>query len=138
VNALRSFAQAQARYDAMLPPEPGPEPSEDHFDTAFDMLVEDRDLMAQFMDEAGPDTVTVFQLYHRAGLPRHDMSERDDDLIESYEVTFRAFFDHYRDWLGLRLADTAQDVMQREIDEAREEAEEYAAADRLEAMGDWV
>jgi hypothetical protein len=137
VNALHSLAQAQARYDAMLPPEPGPEPSEDHFDTAFDMLVEDRDLMAQFMDEAGPDTVTVFQLFHRAGLPRHDMSERDDDLVESYEVTFRAFFDHYREWLGSRLADSAQDVMQSEIDEAREEAEEYAAADRLEAMGDW-
>lgn len=138
MNALHSFAQAQARYDAMLPPEPGPEPSEDHFDTAFDMLVEDRDLMAQFMDEAGPDTVTVFQLYHRAGLPFRDKTQRDDDLIESYEVTFRAFFDHYREWLGSRLADTADDVMQREIDEAREEAEESAAMSRLEAMEGWL
>ena len=134
MNALHSFAQAQARYDAMLPPEPGPEPSEDHFDTAFDMLVKDCDLMAQFMDEAGPDTVTVFQLFHDRGLPFRDKTQRDDELIEAYETTLNAFLEHYREWLGPRLADTAEDVMQSEIEQAREEAAEYAA----ELRRDWA
>jgi hypothetical protein len=100
--------------------------------------------MADFLDDRAPDTTTVFQLYHQYGLPSMDCSEKDDNLRDSYENTLTSFLDEYRAWLesphgvlgSTRLKDRADVVMQREMEQAREDAESEAEDDRF-LNGGW-
>ena len=135
MNAVTNFARAQANYDAMLPPEDGLEPSEAHAEEAFAQLVQDSELLAEFIENERPDYTTVFQLFHAHGLPLMNKTARDDKLREKYDTTMQHFFDHYRDWLGDRLTAKADEVMQAQIAESRAEAAEYAAESRRESRG---
>lgn len=108
----------------------GPEPSAAHIEEAFDLLVADSDLLADFISDEQPDYTTPFQLYHKYGGLPFNNSERDDNLRESWQITMDGFFEHYRDWLGDRLTNKAYEVMQAEIQASRDEAAEAAADDR--------
>lgn len=109
----------------------GPEPSEEHFDEAFAELVQDSQLLADFVEAAQPDYTTAFQLFHRhGGLPSSNGTERDDALIDSWQITMTNFFDHYRSWLGTRLDDRADALMRAEIQAAKDEAAESRFDDR--------
>lgn len=129
MNALPGYDT----WKTAAPDDDGPEPSEAHFDEAFGDLVQDDDLLNKFMLETDVTIATVYQLFHRHGFPDKDCSERDDNLIDSYNVTFTIFFDHYRDWLGSRLTVKAQQVMDAEIEQSRIDAAEYAAECREDA-----
>ncbi|HXE07092.1 MAG TPA: hypothetical protein VN612_04295 [Acidobacteriaceae bacterium] len=129
-----TFDQAQERWDNMLPPDDfGQEPTEAQIEEAFSELVQDDERLNDFMLTSDVTICTVYQLYHAHGLPRCDGSERDDDLRDRYANEFTAFFDHYRAWLGDRLTDKADKIMQADMRAAREDAEEYAAECRAEA-----
>lgn len=129
-----TMQQAQERYDNRLPPEDGPEPTDEQIDTAFDRLVQDDAALADFLDEVAPDTTSLFKLYHRDGLPMGNKTERDDNLYDSYTTLFDTFLRDYRDWLAIkdgagecRLMTAAYAVMLEEAEEARKEAEDAAA-----------
>jgi hypothetical protein len=108
-----------------------PEPSESHFDEAFAELVQDDDLLNAFMLETDVTIAAVYQLFHRhGGLPSSNGTERDDAMIESWQITMDNFFDHYRQWLGERLTVKAQQVMDAEIQAAKDEAAEARHEDR--------
>lgn len=130
-----SFQAAQSAYDNRSLPEL-PEPTEEDLDIAFDELVQDTSLLLDYIDAEGPDTITAFQLFHRDGLPCMDFSEKDDNLRDSYLSTLTAFFDGYRAWLGDRLTARADQVMQKRIQDAKDEAAEAAADDRF-LNGGW-
>ena len=110
-----------------------PEPSEDQVEEAFTALVQDDERLNDFMLTSDVTICKVYQLYHAHGLPRCDGSERDDELRDCYAGAFGEFFDHYRAWLGDRLTDKADKIMQADMRAAREDAEEYAAECRREA-----
>jgi hypothetical protein len=116
------FNRAQSNYDNQLPPEPAAEPTEAHFDEAFDQLVNDDELIEQYIEECAPNITAIFQLYHHNGFPRMNRSEKDDELRDSYDTIFTHFLDGYRDWLGSRLAETAEAIMDQEIHDAKEDA----------------
>lgn len=130
MNHTDAFNRAQANHDNSLPPEDGPEPSEAHIEEAFSNLVAKTPLLLDYIDAMGQDNTTVFQLYHQYGLPRMDGSERDNTLLDSYEVILCNYLDGYREWLGPRLTEEADRVMQEAIRQGKEEAEEAAADDR--------
>lgn len=128
-----TFQQAQERHDNSLPPDGGPEPTEEQIDTAFGRLMHDNATLADYLDDWAPDTTSVFQLYQRAGLPLGNKTERDDELYESYTTLFDMFLRNYRDWLeckdaqgNSRLMAMADTIMEDEAREAREEAEDAA------------
>jgi hypothetical protein len=127
MNAQDGFNRAQFNHDNQLPPEDSPEPSEAHIEEAFAQLVQDSDLLNTFMLETDVTITGVYQLFHANGWPTASWSERNDELRDSYALTFEIFFDHYRSWLGDRLTAKADEVMRAQIEEARIEAEEYAA-----------
>lgn len=111
------------------------EPSEAHVEEAFAQLVQDSELLAEFIENEQPDYTTVFQLFHAHGLPSMNKTARDDKLRDKYDTTMKHFFEHYNDWLGDRLTAKADEVMQAQIAEARAEAAEYAAESRRDARG---
>ena len=111
------------------PDDDATEPSPAHYDEALSELVQDSQLLADFIDVEQPDYTTPFQLFHKyGGLPSMDGSERDDNLRNSWQVTMDNFFDHYRDWLGVRLTNKADTIMRAEIQASKDDA----AASRFE------
>jgi hypothetical protein len=135
-NSHLTMQQAQERHDNALPPEDGPEPTDEQIETAFGRLVHNDAVLADFLDDWAPDTTSVFQLYQRAGLPLGNNTERDDDLYESYTTLFDIFLRNYREWLACkdkagesRLMTEADAVMLEEAEQARQEAEDQAADD---------
>lgn len=135
---MPTFDQLQDRFDHALPPDDGPEPTEAHFNEAFDQLMQDDERLIDYINDVGPDTTTIFQLIHKyGGLPLNfNVSERLDVLHEELTNTADAFIDGYRNWLGSVLADRAEQVMRDEIDAARSDAEEKRADD-LFLNGGW-
>lgn len=131
-----TFDRLQERYDNQLPVE-ATEPSEEHFNKAFDQLMQDDELLIEYIDEEGPDTTTIFQIIHRmGGLPLNfNGNERFEVMHDQLTGTAEAFIEGYREWLGDRLAERAEQVRLQAIDEARLEAEEARADNSLN--GGW-
>jgi hypothetical protein len=118
-TTMTTFSQEQERYDNQLPPDELPEPSEDHFEEAFNRLMQDDELLFDYIDAEGPDTTTIFKLIHQHGLPANHASESDDELRDQLQTTADDFIEGYRKWLGTRLADLADEVMREERDLSR-------------------
>lgn len=127
-----TFAQAQSRYDATLPPDVDERtPAPWHFADALDQLVDDTERLVEWLGESPlNDVAKLLQLYHRHGLPRCDKSERDDTLIDQYTEALDGLLVAYRDALGDTLRDAADAAMKAEI--------ERGLVDAAEArMDDW-
>jgi hypothetical protein len=116
---MPTFDQLQERYDNQLPPDELPEPSEGQFEEAFNRLMQDDELLFDYIDAEGPDTTTIFKLIHQHGLPANHASESDGELLDQLQTTADDFIEGYRKWLGTRLADLADEVMREERDLSR-------------------
>lgn len=133
MNSTDQFNRMQERHDHAEPREPvAMEPTFFDIEEAFDQLAQDTATQMNFLDEAAPDTTTVFQLYAKHGLPRFDQSPQDDALVEAYTGTLNAFLGAYRRWLeanGL-LRTVAIRVMAERVETAKQDAAEAAAEAR--------
>lgn len=125
MTRLISFSEAQSRHDNSLPPEDGPEPTEAMEDEAFDELVANSTLLSEYIELVCPVSILhVIQAYNEAGgLPRRNKTPDDDQAFERLTDGFDDFLRGYRQWLGQRLVDQADIVMQRHIENAKEDAE---------------
>jgi hypothetical protein len=121
---MPSFHQLQERHDNALPPDEAPEPTPLQFADAFDNLMENATLLADYIEDRNPDVITLFQILHRHGVPSYSRSQREDMLRDRMDSIIDAFVKGYREWLGVRLTNEAEMLRRKAIDDARLDAED--------------
>lgn len=138
MSNMKGFDAAQARYDAMVPADDGPEPSDEHVEEAFSRLLDDGEMFQLFMDDMRPDLSTVFRLFHdHGGLPLRSGTRQDDNQFDALTGAFQTVLDDYRTWLEGQptdpLIDMSYTVMQEGIDANKADANEYRTDCQREA-----
>lgn len=132
---MNTLDSAQSHWDDMTP-EDDREPTLSEVQEALDALVEDSELLDQFITQERPSGhVTIIQLMHGRGLPWRDSTPRDDDLRDRYADALDSLMAEYRDWLAAsgKLQTKADEVMRTAVAQAREDLAWAAEESRRDA-----